>query len=131
DRVPDWIRQAAKDMGLYGFALPEEHGGLGLTMVEESRLVFELGYTTPAFRSLFGTNNGIAGHVLLFGGTPEQKATWLPAIASGDTVAAFGLTEPEAGSDPSGLTTTATRKGDRWVINGTKRYITNAPVADV
>lgn len=129
DEVPGSLRQKAKDMGLFGFALPEEHGGLGLNMEEESRLVFELGYTTPALRSMFGTNNGIAGHVLLEGGTPEQKAEWLPRVASGDVVASFALTEPEAGSDPAGLRTTARRDGDDWVINGAKRYITNAPLA--
>ncbi len=137
DEVPDDLRQAARQLGLYGFALPEEHGGLGLSMSEEVQLVFELGYTTPALRSLFGTNNGIAGHVLMVGGTPEQQAHWLPQLASGEVTAAFALTEPEAGSDPSTLTTRAERAagdaeaGADWVLNGTKRYITNAPTADV
>src|SRR4051812_50114594 len=84
-------------MGLYGFALPEEHGGGGLDMTEEVQLAFELGYTTPAFRSMFGTNNGIAGHALLEGGTPEQQAELLPRLASGEVTAAFALTESEAG----------------------------------
>ncbi len=131
DEVPAQLREAAKDMGLYGFALPAEHGGLGLSMLEESRLAFELGYTSPALRSLFGTNNGIAGHVLLEGGTAEQQAQWLPKLAGGEVTASFGLTEAEAGSDPSSLTTRARRDGDEWVINGSKRYITNSPVADV
>lgn len=131
DEMPADIREAAKKMGLYGFALPEEYGGLGLSMYEEAQLMFELGYTTPSLRSMFGTNNGIAGHVLMVGGTEEQKAHWLPRIASGDVLASFALTEPEAGSDPSTLTTRAHRDGDDWVINGAKRYITNAPLADV
>ncbi|MFI5046633.1 MAG: acyl-CoA dehydrogenase family protein [Acidimicrobiia bacterium] len=131
DDVPVAIRDAAKDMGLYGFAIAEEYGGLGLGMLEEARLVMELGYTTPSLRSLFGTNNGIAGHVLLLGGTEEQKADWLPRIASGEVVASFALTEPDAGSSPADLTTSAQRDGDDWVLNGTKRYITNAPVADL
>jgi len=131
DEVPAEIREAARQMGLYGFAIPARYSGLGLGMHEECRLVFELGYTTPAFRSLFGTNNGIAGHVLLEGGTEEQKARWLPRLASGEEVAAFALTEPEAGSDPAGLSTTARRDGTGWVLDGAKRYITNAPVADV
>jgi acyl-CoA dehydrogenase len=118
-------------MGLFGFALPEEYGGLGLSMYEEAQLMFELGYTTPSLRSMFGTNNGIAGHVLMVGGTDEQKAEWLPRIASGDVLASFALTEPEAGSDPSTLTTRAHLDGEEWVINGAKRYITNAPLADV
>ena len=131
DFVPDAIRQAAKEMGLFGFAIPEAYGGLGLSLLEEVRLVMELGYTTPSLRSMFGTNNGIAGHVLLLGGTEEQKREWLPRLASGEVVASFALTEPEAGSDPSDLTTAARRDGADWIINGTKRYITNAPVADV
>ncbi|MFI5673685.1 acyl-CoA dehydrogenase family protein [Streptomyces cellulosae] len=131
DEMPADIREAAKKMGLFGFALPEEYGGLGLSMLEEAQLMFELGYTTPSLRSMFGTNNGIAGHVLMVGGTEEQKAQWLPRIASGDVLASFALTEPEAGSDPSTLTTRAHLDGDTWVINGAKRYITNAPLADV
>jgi acyl-CoA dehydrogenase len=91
----------------------------------------ELGYTTPALRSMFGTNNGIAGHVLMEGGTEKQKKEWLPKLASGEAVASFALSEAEAGSDPSGLTTRGRREGDEWVLNGAKRYITNAPVADV
>ena len=131
DAIPDRIRQQAIDMGLYGFALPIEHGGLGMTMTEEVQLVFELGYTTPAFRSLFGTNNGIAGHVLIEGGTDEQKRKLLPGLASGAVTAAFALTEAEAGSDPAGLLTRAQRDGVEWVIDGAKRYITNAPIADL
>ena len=131
DVIPSEIRDAAKQMGLFGFAIPEAYGGLGLSMEEESRIVIELGYTTPALRSMFGTNNGIAGHVLMEGGTDGQKKEWLPKIASGEAVASFALSEAEAGSDPSGLTTTGRREGDQWVLNGAKRYITNAPVADV
>jgi len=132
DEVPDQIREACKAMGLYGFAIPEEYGGLGLPLSQEVRLVFELGYTTPALRSMFGTNNGIAGHVLIEGGTEEQKNEWLPKLASGEITASFALTEADAGSDPSGLATTARRTDDgEWVLNGSKRYITNAPIADM
>ena len=131
DEVPERLREQAKAMGLYGFALPEEHGGGGMSMTEEVQLAFELGYTTPAFRSMFGTNNGIAGQVLLKGGTPEQQAALLPRLASGELTAAFALTESEAGSDPAGLSTTARREDGAWVIDGAKRYITNAPVADL
>jgi acyl-CoA dehydrogenase len=131
DEMPAEIREAAKQMGLFGFALPVEYGGLGLSMYEEVQLMFELGYTTPSLRSMFGTNNGIAGHVLMVGGTEEQKSEWLPRLASGEVTASFALTEAEAGSDPSTLTTRAHLDGDEWVINGSKRYITNAPLADV
>lgn len=131
DEIPERIVAACKAMGLYGFAIPEKYGGLGLTLTEEVQLAFELGWTTPALRSLFGTNNGIAGQVLIKGGTPEQREAWLPRLATGEVTASFGLTEADAGSDPSGLTTAARRDGADWVINGSKRYITNAPVADV
>jgi acyl-CoA dehydrogenase len=131
DDIPAHLRKAVRELGLYGFALPEEHGGLGLSMYDETRLVMELGYTTPALRSLFGTNNGIAGHTVMAGGTEEQKAEWLPKLASGDVVASFALTEAEAGSDPSSLKTSGRRDGNEWVINGSKRFITNAPTADV
>jgi acyl-CoA dehydrogenase len=131
DEVPATIVEQAKQMGLFGFAIPSRYGGLGLSMHEEAQLVIELGWTTPAFRSLFGTNNGIAGHTLLEGGTAQQQATYLPKLASGEWIASFGLTEPEAGSDPGSLTTRAVRDSDHWVINGVKRYITNSPVADV
>ena len=131
DEIPAEIREQAASLGLYGFALPVEYGGIGLSMADEVELVFELGWTTPAFRSLFGTNNGIAGHVLMLGATDEQKERWLPRLASGELTAAFALTEPEAGSSPAELTTTARREGEEWVIDGIKRYITNAPVADV
>jgi acyl-CoA dehydrogenase len=131
DEIPGDIRQTAKSMGLFGFAIPEAYGGLGLNMEDECQLVFELGYTSPALRSMFGTNNGIAGHVLLEGGTEDQKKEWLPRLASGELTASFALTEAEAGSDPSGLATAARRDGEEWVLSGSKRYITNAPIADV
>jgi len=131
DEIPVGIRKQAAVMGLFGFALPEEFGGLGLTMAEEAELVMELGYTTPAFRSMFGTNNGIAGHTILEAGTSAQQSEYLPRLASGELTASFALTEPGAGSDPSTLSTTAQRLGDGWVIDGVKRYITNAPNADV
>jgi acyl-CoA dehydrogenase len=131
DEMPASLRDEAARVGLFGFAIPEEYGGLGLSMAQEVRLVMELGYTTPAFRSMFGTNNGIAGHVLLEGGTAEQKGEFLPKLASGEWTASFALTEEEAGSDPAGLATSLTTSGSGYVVEGTKRYITNAPVADV
>lgn len=131
DRIPDRLRQQAAAMGLFGYAIPEEYGGLGFTMSEEVRLAMELGWTTPSFRSVFGTNNGIAGQVLVNCGTDRQKQQYLPRLASGELVASFALTEPEAGSDPSGLRTRAVREGDEYVINGQKRFITNANWADL
>lgn len=131
DAIPVDLRAAAADLGLFGYALPTEYGGLGLTMTEEVALARELGYASPAFRSMFGTGNGIAGQVLVRSGTAEQRAAYLPDIAAGRRVAAFALTEAEAGSDPSTLTTTALRSGEEYVVNGAKRFITNAPEADV
>ncbi|NVI87242.1 acyl-CoA dehydrogenase family protein [Actinomadura sp. BRA 177] len=131
DAIPAALRRTSQDMGLFGYALPEQYGGLGLTLSEEVRLVFEIGYASPAFRSMFGTSNGIAGQVLVNSGTDAQKDAWLPKLASGEVIGAFALTEAEAGSDPSTLTTTAARDGDDYVINGAKRFITNAPDADV
>ena len=131
DRIPDELRAQAAEMGLFGYALPEEYGGLGVTMSEDVQLAFEFGYTTPAFRSLFGTNNGIAGQVIAKFGSEAQKKKYLPGLAAGELIGSFALTEAEAGSDPAGLRTTARRDGDEWVINGSKRYITNAPLADL
>ena len=116
-------------MGLFGYAIPQQWGGLGLNLAQDVELAMELGYTSLALRSMFGTNNGIAGQVLVGFGTDEQKARWLEGIASGEVVASFALTEPGAGSNPSGLRTKAVRDGDDWVINGQKRFITNAPTA--
>jgi acyl-CoA dehydrogenase len=131
DRVPDDLRDQAKKMGLFGYAIPQEWGGLGLNLMQDVELAMELGYTSLAVRSMFGTNNGIAGQVLVGFGTPEQKSRWLEAIASGDVVASFALTEPGAGSNPAGLRTKAVGDNDDWVISGQKRFITNAPVADL
>jgi acyl-CoA dehydrogenase len=131
DEIPARLIAQAKEMGLYGYALPTEYGGLGLSVTQQVRVAIELGYASPAFRSLFGTNNGIAGQVLVSAGTAEQRKQWLPQLASGEVVASFALTEPDAGSDPSRLTTTARPDEEGWVIDGLKRYITNAPAADI
>jgi len=130
DRVPDDLREQAAKMGLFGYAIPQEFGGLGLSLAQDVEMAMELGYTSLALRSMFGTNNGIAGQVLVGFGTDEQKAQWLERLATGE-VASFALTEPGAGSNPSGLRTKAIRDGDNWIINGDKRFITNAPIADL
>jgi acyl-CoA dehydrogenase len=131
DQVPDDLRAAAAAMGLFGYAIPAEWGGLGLDLRQDVELAMEFGYTTPALRSMFGTNNGIAGQVLVGFGTDGQKKQWLERLASGEVVASFALTEPGAGSNPAGLRTRARRRGDGWVLNGQKRFITNAPLADL
>ncbi|WP_407334632.1 acyl-CoA dehydrogenase family protein [Dietzia kunjamensis] len=129
DAIPDDIRAGLAEMGLFGYAIPQQWGGLGLNLTQDVELAMEFGYTTLAMRSLFGTNNGIAGQVLVGFGTDEQKAEWLERIASGEVIASFALTEDGAGSNPAGLATRAVRDGDDWVIDGNKRFITNAPIA--
>ncbi|MEE4023687.1 acyl-CoA dehydrogenase family protein [Gordonia sp. PKS22-38] len=129
--IPDDLRAQAAEIGLFGYAIPQEWGGLGLDLTQDVELAMEFGYTSLSLRSMFGTNNGIAGQVLVNFGTDVQKKEWLERIASGDVVASFALTEPGAGSNPAGLRTMAVRDGDDWVINGQKRFITNAPIADL
>ncbi|MER2085084.1 acyl-CoA dehydrogenase family protein [Rhodococcus sp. (in: high G+C Gram-positive bacteria)] len=131
DAIPEDIRKKAADIGLFGYAIPQEWGGLGLDLTQDVELAMEFGYTSLALRSMFGTNNGIAGQVLVGFGTDEQKAQWLERIASGDVVASFALTEPGAGSNPAGLRTKAVLDGSEWVIDGNKRFITNAPLAQL
>lgn len=131
DRMPPEVVEEMKEMGLFGISIPEVYGGLGLTVSEEVRLVQELGYTSPAFRSVFGTNVGIGSQGIAIDGTEAQKREFLPKLASGELIGSFALTEPDAGSDAGSLRTTARRDGDWYIINGTKRYITNAPQAGV
>ena len=129
DAIPDDIVRDMKAMGLFGLTIPESYGGLGLTMEEEALVMIELCQTAPAFRSLIGTTVGIGSQGILMDGTPEQKDRWLPRLASGELIASFALTEPEAGSDAASIRTRARLEGDHYVIDGTKRFITNAPEA--
>ena len=133
DEIPADIVADMKAMGLFGLTVPEEYGGLGVTMEEESLVMFEMGRTSPAFRSLFGTTVGIGSQGILIDGTQAQKDHYLPKLASGELTASFALTEPEAGSDAASLRTTARRatdaQGDHYIVNGSKRFITNAPTA--
>lgn len=131
DEIPASIVEEMKELGLFGLSTPEEYGGLGLTMEEEVLAAFEIAKTSPCFRSLIGTNNGIGSQGIIVDGTEEQKQKYLPKLASGELVASFALTEAEAGSDAAALRTTAIREGDFYILNGTKRFITNAPEAGV
>ena len=131
DAIPPTVVAEMKDMGLFGLSIAEEHGGLGLDMVEECRVAIEMGRTTPAFRSTFGTNVGIGSQGLVMAGSADQKAEWLPRIASGEIVTSFALTEPEVGSDSGSVKTRALRDGDVYRLSGTKRYITNADKAQL
>jgi acyl-CoA dehydrogenase len=132
DRIPDAIIAEMRRLGLFGLSIPQDYGGLGLSMAEEVQVAFRLGRTSPAFRSLIGTNNGIGSQGIVIDGTAEQKHRYLPRLASGEIIGSFCLTEPDAGSDAGSLKTSARRDGnDAFVINGTKRFITNAPEAGV
>ncbi len=131
DAIPDDIIEEMKALGLYGISIPEAYGGLDLSMEDECLVAIELGRASPAFRSAFGTNVGIGSQGLVMFGTEAQKAKWLPGIASGATVTSFALTEPEAGSDSAAVQTRAVRDGDAYVLNGSKRYITNAGKASL
>ena len=131
DEIPADIVAEMKNLGLFGLTIPEEYGGLGLTMEEEVLVMFEMGRTSPAFRSLFGTTVGIGSQGILMDGTEEQKRKYLPKLATGEIMASFALTEPESGSDAASIRTTAIRDGDDYIVNGTKRYITNAPHAGI
>lgn len=129
DRIPPEIDAEMRRLGLYGLSVPVEYGGLGLGMEDEALVCIELGKTSPAFRSAFGTNVGIGSQGIVMDGTEAQKRKYLSKIASGEIVASFALTEPEAGSDAASLKTRAVKDGDSYVLNGTKRFITNAPRA--
>jgi len=129
DSIPERIVEEMRGLGLFGLSTPPEYGGLGLGLVDEMHIAFELGQTSPAFRSLFGTNIGIGSLGILIDGTEAQKRSYLPRLASGEIIGSFCLTEPESGSDAASLTTSARREGDSYLLNGTKRFITNAPRA--
>lgn len=130
DDVPEDIIADMKEIGLFGLSIPEEYGGIGLSMAQECAVAYELGHTALAFRSVAGTNIGIGSQGILMDGTPQQKAEYLPRIASGELIISFALTEPDAGSDAAALKTRAVVDGDDYLISGVKRFITNAPRAD-
>ncbi|MEZ5937780.1 MAG: acyl-CoA dehydrogenase family protein [Hyphomonadaceae bacterium] len=131
NRMPDDVVQQMRELGLFGLSISETYGGLGLTMEEEALVILEMGRTSPAFRSTFGTNVGIGSQALVMFGDDEQKNAWLPRIAAGEVVTSFALTEPEAGSDAGSVKTRAVRDGDDYVLTGSKRFITNADKADL
>ncbi|WP_442595547.1 acyl-CoA dehydrogenase family protein [Parapusillimonas sp. JC17] len=130
DDVPAEIVAEMKELGLFGISIPEEYGGSGLSMSQECDIAYDLGHTAFAFRSVFGTNVGIGSQGILMDGTEEQKQAWLPRIASGEIIISFALTEPGAGSDAGSLQTRATLQDGHYVLNGTKRFITNASRAN-
>lgn len=131
NRIPDDIIDEMRGLGLFGLSIPEQYGGLGLSMSEEALVAQELGYTSPAFRTVIATNIGIGSQGIVMDGTEKQKNHYLPKLARGELIGSFALTEPDAGSDAASLKTSARLEGDNYVLNGTKRFITNAPRAGV
>ena len=131
DALPETLVDEMKELGLFGLSVPAQYGGMGLSLMQEFEVIAEVGQAALAFRSVFGTNVGIGSQGIVIDGTEEQKQRWLPGLATGDVIASFALTEPDAGSDAGGLSTRALRDGDDFVINGTKRYITNANRATI
>lgn len=129
NEIPAELVDKMAELGLFGLSIPTAYGGLGLTMEEECLVALELGQTSPAFRTVVGTNIGIGSQGLIMDGRPDQKDYWLPRLASAEVISSFALTEPEAGSDAGSIRTTAVRDGDCYRLNGTKRYITNADKA--
>ena len=129
DEVPEPILARLRELGLFGMTIPREYGGLGLSMQDEARVVFEIGYASPVFRSRFGSSNGVGTQSILNDGTEDQRRRYLSPIARGELIAAFCLSEADAGSDPAAIVTRAQRSGEHYVISGTKRFVTNAPAA--
>jgi acyl-CoA dehydrogenase len=131
NHIPERIINLSKEMGLFGLSIPEEYGGLGIGMVGKCALYEEIGQTHNGYTTLIGAHTGIGTVGIVEMGNEQQKKRYLPAMASGEKLGAFALTEPEAGSNAANLKTTAIRKGDRYILNGLKHYMTNATEASV
>lgn len=131
EKIPEKVVQKMRELGFFGLSIPEDYGGMGLNTLGECVLNEEFGRVNSCFRSRFGTNNGIGSQGILIDGTLEQKENYLPRIASGEWTAAFALTEPNAGSDAANIQTKAVKKGDVYLLNGLKHFITNGDIADV
>jgi acyl-CoA dehydrogenase len=131
ETLPEDLTRLLREAGLFGISIPARYGGLGLTMEQQVRVMFEVTRASAVFRARFSTTIGLGSQPILHNGSEAQRREWLPRMASGEATAAFCLTEPEAGSDAGGLRTTARREGEHYVLEGVKRYITNARQADV
>lgn len=131
DKIPDHLVEQAKDLGLFGISIPEEYGGIGLNAVGKAVVLEQLGHTHNGFVSLISAHTGIGSTGLVKLASEPLKQKYLPDMAGGKKIAAFALSEPGAGSDATNLATRAEKRGNQWILNGTKHFITNAPVADV
>ena len=131
EAIPPDILREMKELGLFGLTIPQQYGGMGLEMEDEARVIFEVGRAHASYRSAFASTIGIGSQGIVIDGTDEQRLRYLPRMATGELVGSLALTEADSGSDAAALRTTATRDGGDYVISGTKRFITNAPLAGV
>ncbi|CAH0299515.1 acyl-CoA dehydrogenase family protein [Peribacillus simplex] len=131
DAIPEHLVEKAKDLGLFGISIPEQYGGIGLNAVGKATVLEQLGRTHNGFVSLISAHTGIGSTGLVKLASEHLKNKYLPEMAAGTKIGAFALSEPGAGSDATNLATSAEKKGDYWVMNGTKHFITNGPIADV
>jgi acyl-CoA dehydrogenase len=131
DAIPDDLVQKARELGLFGLTIPEQYGGIGLDLAGKCAVEEEMGKTNYGFATLIGNHTGISSTGIVALGNEQQKQQYLPRMASGEWLGCFALTEAQAGSDPAALRTSAVKQGDRWILNGEKIFITNAPVAHV
>ncbi|MFC0273673.1 acyl-CoA dehydrogenase family protein [Metabacillus herbersteinensis] len=131
DAIPIHLITKAKQLGLFGISIPEEYGGIGLNTVGKAIVLEQLGRTHNGYVSLISAHTGIGSTGLVKLASPFLKKKYLPEMAAGEKIAAFALSEPGAGSDATNLSTNAVKKGDKWILNGLKHFITNGPVADV
>ena len=131
DDIPEALVQKAREMGLFGLTIPDEFGGSGLDLAGKCAIEEEMGKTNYGFATLIGNHTGISTTGIVAMGNEAQKKKYLPRMATGEWIGSFALSEPQAGSDPAAMRTTAVKKGDRYVLNGEKIYITNAGLAHV
>ena len=128
---PSEVFRKLGELGFLGVLFPEEYGGAGLSYMDYQAIVEEIASVDPSIALALAAHNSLGSNHIFQFGSETQKRKYIPRLATGEWMAAWGLTEAEAGSDSSGTKTTAVRDGDGWVLNGSKNFITNASVARV
>lgn len=131
ERFPRELLNRMASLGLLGGPLPVEYGGSGLDSISHAIVIEEIGRACSSLRTTLSVQISLVELTILKYGTQEQKKRYLPRLSRGEIIGCFGLTEPESGSDPAGLKTSALRQGDKWIINGVKTWISNGCVADL
>jgi acyl-CoA dehydrogenase len=131
DAIPEELIRMARELGLFGLTIPEQYGGIGLDLAGKCAIEEEMGRTNYGFATVIGNHTGIATTGIVALGSEAQKRKYLPRMATGEWVGCFSLTEPQAGSNPADIKTAAVRKGDRYVLNGEKAFVTNGGIAQV